>query len=232
MSDPARRVRPKDAASLLVYDSVKGEIRFLMGVRAASHLFMPGHLVFPGGRLEASDMALARHLAVDAAVATRLMAGSPKPRITCHAAALALAAIRETQEETGLLVAELGRPLAMPAGWEPFAAAGAVPTPRALMPLARAITPPGLPRRFDARFFLVSADRLLDRRLPARPPTDEFDTVIWVGPEQLKNFRVAEITARVLDAAFRRLEAGTQDDPWAPIPFFRRRRGEHTVEYL
>ncbi|KQQ91449.1 hypothetical protein [Aureimonas sp. Leaf324] len=232
MSETVRRIRPKDAASLLIYDRTDGETRFLMGVRAAGHLFMPGHLVFPGGRLEASDLALARHLTLDAAVADRMMAGSPRLGTPRHATALALTAIRETQEETGLLVAEPGQPPAVPPGWEPFATAGVVPSPRALVPLARAITPPGLPRRFDARFFLASADRLLDRRLPSVPPTDEFDTVIWVGSEQLKSYRVAEITARVLDAAFRRLEAGTQDDPSAPIPFFRRRWGVHTVEYL
>ncbi len=120
----------------------------------------------------------------------------------------------------------------MPPGWEAFATAGGrsvAPRVDAAGTSDHAARPA---RRFDARFFLASADRLVDRRLPSVPPTDEFDTVIWVGSEQLKSYRVAEITARVLDAAFRRLEAGTQDDPSAPIPFFRRRRGEHTVEYL
>ncbi|WP_136625046.1 hypothetical protein [Aureimonas flava] len=203
-----------------------------MGVRAAGHLFMPGHLVFPGGRLEPCDGALARHLPLDDAVADRLMLGRPKIGSRRRASALALAAIRETQEETGLLVA---RPGALPVrhdAWAPFAAAGAVPTPRALVPLARAITPPGMPRRFDARFFLAPADCLLHRPATLSPPSDEFESVTWVGSAELKRYRIARITELVLEAAFRRIRDGTERDPGAPNPFFRRDGAGHSTEYL
>lgn len=232
MSAAGPRLRPKDAASLLLYDRSGGETRFLMGVRAAGHLFMPGHLVFPGGRLEPSDFALARHLPLDDAVADRLMLGRPKTASPRRAAALALAAIRETQEETGLLVARHGAMPAASQAWAPFAAAGAVPSLRELVPLARAITPPGPPRRFDARFFLASADALLERPEPIVLPSDEFETVIWVGSRDLKGFRVAVITELVLQAAFRRIAEGTERNAAAPIAFFRRQGAGHSTEYL
>ncbi|WP_279479573.1 NUDIX hydrolase [Aureimonas sp. SK2] len=232
MSGAAPRVRIRDAASLVLFDRSGGRTRFLMGVRASGHLFMPGHLVFPGGRLEASDVALARHLPLDAAVTERLMRGSPKLASRRRAAALALAAIRETQEETGLLFAERGASPPLPDAFAPFARAGAVPCPRALVPLARAVTPPGMPRRFDARFFLAPADCLLERPDPIAPPSDEFETVIWVGSEELKAFRVADITRLILEAAFARIDEGSHGDVSAPIPFFRRRGLTHTVEHL
>lgn len=72
-----------------------------------------------------------------------------------RARALALAAIRETFEEAGLLV---GRrvafvPRTRARGWAAFLAHGVVPALDALEYVARVITPPGNPRRFDTRFF-------------------------------------------------------------------------------
>ena len=76
------------------------------------------------------------------------------------ARAIALAAIRETFEETGLAigVTDYGAPDNPPPGvWTRFAATGVYPALDDIDFLARAITPPGRPKRFDARF-------LVDRR--------------------------------------------------------------------
>ena len=71
------------------------------------------------------------------------------------------AALRELWEETGLI---LGRkapwPDTPPAAWCDFAAAGYVPSAENLQFVFRAITPPGRPRRFDARFFAIDASHL------------------------------------------------------------------------
>ena len=78
-----------------------------------------------------------------------------------YARALALAAIRETFEETGLAlgVTGLGAPPEPPAGaWTRFAETGVFPTLEGLDFLARAITPPGRTRRFDARFSWPTRD--------------------------------------------------------------------------
>ena len=83
------------------------------------------------------------------------------------ASALALAAIRETFEETGLAigVGGHGAPESPPAGaWTRFAATGVTPALDAIDFLARAITPPGRPRRFDARFLIADA-RFIAKRI-------------------------------------------------------------------
>ena len=78
------------------------------------------------------------------------------------ARALALAAIRETFEETGLLLGTArGSVPTVPDGpWSAFAQTQACcPISRDLHFIGRAITPPGRPRRFDARFFTMDAQR-------------------------------------------------------------------------
>lgn len=137
--------------------------RVLMGRRGRGAAFMPRALVFPGGALEAGDAAYAR-LFDAAALAplcrTRLAARSQDPSL-----ALAAAAIRETFEETGLRLAAPETPPPPPEGsgpaWARFVAGPARPRLEALRFFMRAITPPGRPRRYDARFFIADADTLL-----------------------------------------------------------------------
>jgi 8-oxo-dGTP pyrophosphatase MutT (NUDIX family) len=106
----------------------------LMGRRAARHRFVPHHYVFPGGRLDRGD--------ATAAARTRLQPEVEKA-MRCNprmAHALAIAAVRETYEETGLA-------LGAPGAW-------------ALHRLdywLRAITPSSSPIRFHARFFAAQA---------------------------------------------------------------------------
>src|SRR5688572_13694594 len=47
--------RPKDAATLIVLRRDPDFIRVLMGRRSNAHVFMPGAVVFPGGRVDRSD---------------------------------------------------------------------------------------------------------------------------------------------------------------------------------
>ena len=96
---------------------------------------MPNRLVFPGGAVDAEDHIAPAATALRAAVRARLEAAAD-PSL---AHALAIAVIRELEEETGL---SLGRP----------------PPLDRLDYLCRAITPAHLPVRFDARFFVVTAD--------------------------------------------------------------------------
>ena len=86
-------------------------------------------------------------------------------RSEARARALALAAVRETFEEAGLLI---GTPLGAGAApkaptWQDFFATGFRPALGRLTFFARAITPPGRPRRFDTRFFCVPAEAIVHR---------------------------------------------------------------------
>lgn len=125
-------VRAKHAASLIVLRYENDEPYMLMGMRGAKHRFMPNRLVFPGGRVDRAD--LTAPFATPLPPATeRALRKKTNPAL---AHALAAAAARELLEETGL---SLGNP----------------PRFDGLHYLARAVTPPGLPIRFNARFLVV-----------------------------------------------------------------------------
>lgn len=128
----AAPVQPRPAASLLVLRRGDKGPDLLMGLRGAGHRFMPNRLVFPGGGVDAEDFSAPAETALRPEVHARLLDGAD-----AHlAAALAAAAARELEEETGL---SLGHP----------------PRLDGLDYLCRAITPPASPVRFDARFLVV-----------------------------------------------------------------------------
>ncbi|MEL6746783.1 MAG: NUDIX hydrolase [Pseudomonadota bacterium] len=144
----------RDAASLIVWNAER--TRVLVGKRQATAVFVPGKYVFPGGRLEEADTVLARrgwpHWAPDP---HDLHNG-------CDHVALALAALRETCEETGLAITDPGpgpfaadTPDDLPAVWRPImrAVGPGVLHARRLVYIGRAVTPPGNVRRYDTRFY-------------------------------------------------------------------------------
>ena len=99
----AKAVKPRDAATLII---VKNDDtpRVLMGKRAATHKFMPNKFVFPGGRLDYIDQRLRLTSSLCAPVMTRLTAETRRNVSSNKLTGLALASIRETFEETGLVV--------------------------------------------------------------------------------------------------------------------------------
>ncbi len=101
VSGPA--VRPRDAATLILVDRTASPVKVLLGKRHHGHKFMPGKYVFPGGRVEALDRRIADKGLLDAPLEMRLKRKTQKPSSTL-ARALVVAAIRETFEETGLLL--------------------------------------------------------------------------------------------------------------------------------
>ncbi len=211
--------RPRDAATLILTRGGRTP-EVLMGRRAAGHVFMASKWVFPGGRIDRSDFTAgyAEDLAPQAAA--RLEAEMPARR----ARALALTAVRETWEETGLI---LGRaaPAAPVAGpWREYRRAGALPDLSVLTYVARAITPPGRTRRFDARFFMAPAEALLS----AEPTTGsgELDEIAWIPLSDAQALDLPAITRFVLGEVAERLEVGSERrNP----PFVRMVRGRHLV---
>ena len=151
---------PRDAATLiLIRDSDDGP-KVLMGQRGKAASFMPSKFVFPGGALDLADRALSRGFDVNADCRPRLINRSPDD---IAPAALALAAIRETWEETGLPLAHYDADAAAALksddkDWQSFFEAGLKPATDALRFIFRAITPPSRHKRFDARFFMATAD--------------------------------------------------------------------------
>src|ERR1700675_464400 len=94
---------PRDAATLMLIDRSGPKPKVLLGRRHAGHKFMPGKFVFPGGRIEALDQTMTAISELHPNAQKKLMVRVPEPNVE-FARAFALAAVRETAEETGLLL--------------------------------------------------------------------------------------------------------------------------------
>ena len=216
-ADPIQR--PRDAATLILVRSGKTP-EVLMGRRAPGHVFMASKWVFPGGRIDRSDFTAAACTDPDAATRARLEAELPPRR----ARALVLTAVRETFEETGLILGRAAPTASVAGPWREFRQAGALPDLAALTYVARAITPPGRTRRFDARFFMADASALLTPE-----PTSgsgELDEIAWLPLDEARALDLPAITRFVLGEVAERI-AG----PARPLPFVRMVRGRHVVDH-
>ncbi|MAU98301.1 MAG: hypothetical protein CMP81_20875 [Fulvimarina sp.] len=212
----------RDAATLIIVDERAATPRVLMGLRGRAHVFMANRFVFPGGRVEAEDLDLAATLPLGDDALARLSGSVAGGFTERHAAALPLAAIRETFEETGLLIGQQAPVVAsFPASFAAFAERGLSPAAEWLVPIARAITPEGAPRRFDTRFFVINASRLPAISEDFDPPTDEFDEIRWVSVAALDDYSLAPITRTVLADVMTRIADGSWLDVSCPMPFYR-----------
>ncbi|SED96013.1 hypothetical protein SAMN05444161_4490 [Rhizobiales bacterium GAS191] len=225
------RLRPKPAATLIILDHAGQESHagkeptVLMGRRNPAHKFMPGKFVFPGGRVDPVDRHMRVALPLHAAVEERLLAHLPRRGATM-ARALALAAIRETFEETGLV---LGAPAPLdgrkvPEGvWRDYAAHGFAPDLSKLSFVAHAVTPPRRPRRFDTFFFVADATMIAHRSGGVIGPEAEFVELVWIALSEARRLDLPTVTSVVLDELDKRVKAGFA--PSLPVPFYRELRG-------
>jgi 8-oxo-dGTP pyrophosphatase MutT (NUDIX family) len=216
-----RAVRPRDAATLIIIRRDGRQPRVLMGRRHGGHDFMPDKWVFPGGRIDPSDFRAPVAAELRPEVADKLNKTAPPKR----ARALALSAIRETFEEAGLLLGKPGhhRPIAGP--WREFLAHGALPDLSALEFIARAITPPMVPKRFDARFFMAEAERLIS--LEPQPDCGELTEIAWVDLDEALGLDLPAVTRFVLREIPHRLA-----DPNRPVPDLRPKPGKQDIRQL
>lgn len=215
---PADVVPIRDAAAVILMREAKGTPQVLMGQRGAKAVFMPNMFVFPGGAVDPEDLTIAEGTELDPDTSRRLcMEADPGV-----ARALPLTAIRELWEETGLTLGRAdpgadGLSRTAPKGWRGFLAAGLVPHGSALRFVFRAITPPGRPRRFDARFFLADAGAL-----PCDPEnfvaaSGELSHLQWLDLRAARDLSLPFITEVVLSEV-EALVAGR--DAARPVPFF------------
>src|SRR3978361_322719 len=93
--------RPVDAATLILIDRSGAIPKVLVGKRHDKVVFMPGKFVFPGGRVDPSTPRIPVAAPIPKELEANLMKGSPKIAPS-RGRALAVAAIREACEETGL----------------------------------------------------------------------------------------------------------------------------------
>lgn len=215
-------VRPKDAATLLILDrQANGEFKVLMGRRHQRHRFMPGMFVFPGGRVDPSDSRIPVTGSYHPEVSRKLAHSMKGPKTDARTRAFAVAAVRETYEEAGVFVGSR-----TDSNWQgkgDFAAF----SNRSLMPdltpmrlIARAITPPRRPRRFDTRFLAVPADAIADRLAEGTGPSGELEDVHWLTLDAAKNLELPTITLTIIEELQTRLSSDRDLAPETPVPFY------------
>lgn len=216
--------RPRDAATLVLIDARGSETRVLMGRRHDGHVFMPGKYVFPGGRVEAADHRIPVRAGLCADAERKLLVDMKGGANPGKARALALAAIRETFEETGLLVGRRGRdlPATRSPAWRAFLDHGVVPDLSGLSFVCRAITPPRRPRRFDTRFFCASAASIVNE---TAPPDGELADLQWLRFSEARALDLPTITQIVLEALSERLKTDSGLSADTPVPYFYMRNG-------
>jgi 8-oxo-dGTP pyrophosphatase MutT (NUDIX family) len=201
-------VRPKHAATLIMVRRDAEKPRVLMGRRAQGHSFMPQMWVFPGGKVDRVDYTTPAATDLQPHVKAALDRTTPAGRADSLSRALAMAAVRETFEEVGLKLARPAPSRKLAGPWAEFGADGTLPDLDALDLIARAITPPYRPKRFDARFFTAEADRLLSLE-----PTDgsgELDEIAWVNLDEALQLDLPNVTRFVLGELALRLEDQTR----------------------
>ncbi|QMW24343.1 NUDIX hydrolase [Sandaracinobacteroides saxicola] len=202
----SRAVRPKNAATLILVRRDGEKHRILLGRRSGGHDFMPNKWVFPGGRIHPSDYRVP--LVDDLSPRTIADLGE-----TPHfARALALTAIRELFEETGLVLGTPSPPFHSRGEWRHFLM-GHRPRLADLRFIARAITPPARHKRFDARFFLADAANLTSL---SPVGNGELDQLAWFTLSECRALDLPTVTRAVLDTVQQHL-LGTP----TTIPFWR-----------
>jgi 8-oxo-dGTP pyrophosphatase MutT (NUDIX family) len=165
----------RDAATVILWRNSPAGPEVLMGQRGARAAFMASKFVFPGGAVDPADHFAPLATPLPDLCRNRLLQeapAAPSPE------ALAVAALRELHEETGLNLA--------PAGGT------------ALRFVFRAITPPGRTRRFDARFFLAPAAAVSGDCSDLTAASDELSYLQWIGLPRARAYDLPFITEVVL----------------------------------
>ena len=114
--------------------------------------------------------------------------------------------------------------------WASYAKSGAVPDLAAVHFIARAITPPGRPRRFDTRFFAVDGDAIAARIDGVVSADTELVELVWLPIEDAAKLDMPAITMAVVEELKIRTASGFTRD--LPVPFYRTQHGRRLREFL
>jgi len=202
-----------------------------MGQRHKSLAFLPGKFVFPGGRVSIADRRLKVSSDLNPLTRDCLLTGMRGRPSEGRARALALAALRETFEETGYLVGQR-RNNSVPSRskeWRPFFDEGVAPRLEKLRFVARAITPPDRVRRFDTRFFCVSANEIAHC---GHARHDELINQQWLTVEQACDRDIIPITREILNHLKDIFTAGKVLSQPRSVPFYFVKNGVRRKEFI
>ena len=187
---------PRPAATIILTRHYKGELQVYLLKRSLHSGFMPGNYVFPGGTVDPQDRASEfwkAHVDMDSkSISSRLGGGLTIDELIAYG----VAAIRETFEEAGVLLAHQSQRTrddlkkvchrrevdTLPKGWlrEWVSSEGWTLEFSRLSRWSHWITPVTRYRRYDTRFFLTIMP-------PGQQCTsDNLETThgIWISPEK------------------------------------------------
>lgn len=189
-----RAVRPRIASTIVLYTGPKDNPRILMGQRASRHDFMPSVYVFPGGRVDRSDN-YAPYTGDLSPRTETILESVYSPR---KARAIALATLRETYEETGLMLGTPETTVKNPKdpSWQAFIDKGLLPDLTGMEVFGRAITPPHRHKRFDTWFFV----REVSEDIMATPSDSvELLNVDWFTFDRIQELKTHRATDMMLE---------------------------------
>jgi 8-oxo-dGTP pyrophosphatase MutT (NUDIX family) len=175
--------------------------------------------VFPGGRIEAQDANMQTATELPPDMQTKLLERVAEPNAEL-ARGFALAAVREMAEETGLLLGtkRADAPKTPADDWAPFAEAKIYPDLAQMHFIARAITPPRRPKRFDTRFFTADATLIAHKIEGVVGENSELVELVWIPIVEATRLDIPTITAVVLEELAVRVTAGMAHS--LPVPFY------------
>lgn len=216
-------VRPRDAATLIVLRVKKSKTEVLMGKRHKNAKFMPNMYVFPGGKVEKSDKLAKPAAPLNKNITPNIL----KVRNYQAAQTLAMTAIRETAEETGLLLARkgnVGENLShdQENGWNIMYKNKVAPSLDCLSYLGRAITPTFIRIRFHARFFVTNEKDSIGNI----HPSSELDEVIWIPLYEASQLPTADVTLFMLNELKNFSDTNKLLNPKVIKPMFTWRNGK------
>jgi 8-oxo-dGTP pyrophosphatase MutT (NUDIX family) len=211
--------KPRDAATLIIVRHDDTMPKVLLGQRHDSHTFMPNKFVFPGGRLDTNDMRTKVGHDLHPLVREKLLQRMRGRMSASRARGLAIAAIRETYEETGLFLGSLPVTTSLKSEEWPDVIAAATLDLSGLRFFARAITPPGRTRRFDSRFFVTNARHIDNLDNPRHPGSGELLKPHWFSFTQALELDLPAITRDVLKRLQPLMERQEELGPDQPVSF-------------
>lgn len=195
----------------------------LVGRRPPKARFLPGRYVFPGGALEPGDSRARPASDLGAGVTDMMAVGGRATR----ARSLAMAAVRETFEETGLLLADVGDVgPERSSSWSAMRAHGVAPALARLTYVGRAITPVRSSIRFHARFFVADA-RYTSGDIGG---DSELEDIHWCPVNELAHLPTIEVQSFMLVHAIAALTGNDSDATSKPL--FTQRAGQRYIRYF
>ena len=187
----------RDAASVILLRHRQETPEILMGKRGGNAVFMPNKYVFPGGSLDPIDFEEPFNSNHQIWNYEKLFIQADKdlgqPLVNC--------ALRELEEETGIGIKSNDL------------------QNHTMGFILRAITPPGMPRRFDTRFFLCKVNQMLTIQLNCFDnASGELSDLQWFGLEEAMQLDLASITRKVLHFVTAIMD---QNPALKRLPFYR-----------